>query len=106
MTNVAVFNIGTKPIKNRFEFNFNSLFKLCIVPLSLDLKSMLKTLKKYWIFIATMGGLSVLILTAFYNILKTERVLPIYQPAQVNPELVDSSIQYQKNTIRLPTLNL
>ena len=83
-------------MKNRFEFNFNSLFKLCIVPLSFDLKSMLKTLKKYWIFIATMGGLSVLILTAFYNILKPERVLPIYQPAQVNPELVDSSIQYQK----------
>tara|TARA_B100000524_G_scaffold5016_1_gene3327 strand:+ start:481 stop:1113 length:633 start_codon:yes stop_codon:yes gene_type:complete len=43
-----------------------------------------------------MGVLSVLILTAFYKILKPERVLPIYQPAQVNPELVDSSIQYQK----------
>ena len=106
MTNVAVFNIGTKPIKNRFEFNFNSLFKLCIVPLSLDLKSMLKTLKKYWIFIATMGGLSVLILTAFYNILKTERVLPIYQPAQVNPELVDSSIQYQKKYHKIADFEL
>ncbi len=57
---------------------------------------MLKSLKKYWIFITTMGVLSVLILTAFYKILKPERVLPIYQPAQVNPELVDSSIQYQK----------
>jgi hypothetical protein len=56
MTNVAVFNIGTKPIKNRFEFNFNSLFKLCIVPLSLDLKSMLKTLKKILDIYSDHGG--------------------------------------------------
>ena len=67
---------------------------------------MLKTLKKYWIFIATMGSLSLLILTAFYNILKPERVLPIYQPAKVNPELVDSSIQYQKKYHKIADFEL
>ena len=40
--------------------------------------------------------LSVVILTAFYNILKPEKVLPIYQPAQVNSELVDTSLHYKK----------
>ena len=67
---------------------------------------MLKSLKKYWIFITTMGVLSVLILTAFYKILKPERVLPIYQPAQVNPELVDSSIQYQKKYHKINNFTL
>ena len=67
---------------------------------------MLKSLKKYWIFITTMGVLSVLILTAFYKILKPERVLPIYRPAQVNPELVDSSIQYQKKYHKINNFTL
>ena len=40
--------------------------------------------------------LSVIIITTFYNILKPNKVLPIYQPAQVNFELVDSTIQHKK----------
>lgn len=40
--------------------------------------------------------LSVIIIASFYNILKPTRTLPIYQPAQVNYELVDSTIQHQK----------
>ena len=40
--------------------------------------------------------LSIVIITGFYNILKPSKVLPIYQPAQVNVELVDSTIQHQK----------
>ena len=53
-------------------------------------------LKKYKFFITTMVVLSVIIITTFYNILKPNKVLPIYQPAQVNFELVDSTIQHKK----------
>jgi protein SCO1/2 len=35
--------------------------------------------------------LSAIILTLFYSVKKT---LPIYNPADVNPELVDSTVQY------------
>jgi protein SCO1/2 len=53
-------------------------------------------LKKYKLFITTLFVLSCIIITLFYNILKPIKVLPIYQPAQVNYELVDSTIQHQK----------
>ncbi len=52
--------------------------------------------KKYKLFITTLLVLSCIIITLFYNILKPIKVLPIYQPAQVNYELVDSAIQHQK----------
>lgn len=57
---------------------------------------MLKVLQKYKLFITTLAVLSVVIITGFYNILKPTKTLPIYQPAQVNFELVDSTIQHQK----------
>ena len=57
---------------------------------------MFKTVVKYRIFIITMAVVSALILALFYNILKPQRVLPIYQPAQVNAALVDTAIQYKK----------
>lgn len=57
---------------------------------------MFKVLHKYKLFITTLAVLSVVIITAFYNILKPTKTLPIYQPAQVNFELVDSTIQHQK----------
>ena len=40
--------------------------------------------------------LSIVIISIFYQILKPREVLPIFQPAQVNKELVDSTIQYVK----------
>ena len=56
----------------------------------------LEILQKYKLFISTMVVLSIDIIIGFYNILKPSKVLPIYQPAQVNVELVDSTIQHQK----------
>jgi protein SCO1/2 len=41
-----------------------------------------------------MGCLSVIIITAFYFALKEKNVLPVYQPTNVNVELVDNSIQH------------
>ena len=43
-------------------------------------------------FIVTV--LSTIILSLFYSALKPKKTLPIYNPSMVNPELVDSTIQY------------
>ncbi len=42
----------------------------------------------------TMGVVSIIILSLFYNALKPPKSLPIYNPAMVNPELVDSTMQH------------
>lgn len=62
--------------------------------------------KKYKLFITTLFVLSYIIITLFYNILSPIRILPIYQPAQVNYELVDSTIQYQKKYHRIANFSL
>ncbi len=43
-------------------------------------------------FIVTV--LSIIILALFYSALKPKKTLPIYNPSMVNPELVDSTVQY------------
>jgi protein SCO1/2 len=40
--------------------------------------------------------LSIIIISIFYQILKPREVLPVFQPAKVNEELVDSTIQHVK----------
>ena len=42
----------------------------------------------------------------FYRALKTEKRLPIYQPAMVNFELVDSTLQHQKKHHRIANFTL
>lgn len=51
-------------------------------------------LYKYRIFIGIFIVFSAITLTLFYNALKPQKTLPIYNPADVNPELVDSTVQY------------
>ncbi|KDN56549.1 SCO family protein [Flavobacterium seoulense] len=55
---------------------------------------MKSVLYKYRIFIGIFLVFSVITLSLFYNALKPQKTLPIYNPADVNPELVDSTIQY------------
>ena len=62
--------------------------------------------KKYKLFISTLTVLSCIIIMLFYNILSPVKTLPIYQPAQVNYELVDSTIQYQKKYHRIADFSL
>lgn len=38
--------------------------------------------------------LSIIIITLFYNALDPKKTLPIYDPSDVNPELVDSTMQH------------
>lgn len=55
---------------------------------------MLEFFKKFKIYFATMFVVSVVTLTLFYNALTPAKSLPIYNPSMVNPELVDTTIQY------------
>lgn len=57
---------------------------------------MLKFFRKYRFFFAFMMVLSAVIVYLFYNALKPEEVLPVYQPSMVNAELVDVDLQYKR----------
>ncbi|MCB9426689.1 MAG: SCO family protein [Flavobacteriales bacterium] len=52
--------------------------------------------KRYKYFIISFVLFSVIVLTLYYNALNPPKRLPIYSPAEVNPELVDTSIQHVK----------
>ena len=55
---------------------------------------MKSTFKKYRIFIGVFVIFSTITLYLFYGALKPAKTLPIYNPSDVNPELVDSTVQY------------
>ena len=57
---------------------------------------MLSFFKDYKYFGIALAILSVIIILVFYNILDVEKPLPIYQPATVNSELVDSTLLDQR----------
>jgi len=63
-------------------------------------------LKKYRKFLSLLAILSTIILLLFYNALLPVKKLPIYQPAMVNFELVDSTIQHQKKYHRIADFSL
>jgi protein SCO1/2 len=50
--------------------------------------------RKYLIFFSVLGVLSILIMTLFYLALKPKKRLPIFNPSDVNPELVDTTVQF------------
>jgi len=62
--------------------------------------------QKYRLFILSLGSVSGVTLLLFYQALKPERRLPIYQPAMVNYELVDSTLQHQKKFHRIANFSL
>lgn len=51
-------------------------------------------LNQYRKFIVVVVVFSTIVLTLFYFALKPKKTLPIYNPADVNPELVDTTVQY------------
>jgi protein SCO1/2 len=55
---------------------------------------MLDFLKKFRIFFGIMSVFSIICITLFYFALRQKKSLPIYNPSDVNPELVDSTVQY------------
>ena len=56
------------------------------------MKSLLYRYRKFFIVLILF---SVVTISLFYSALKPQKTLPIYNPADVNPELVDSTIQYK-----------
>jgi protein SCO1 len=55
---------------------------------------MLTFLNRNKLFLTIFFVFSVITLTVFYTALKPKKTLPIYSPSMVNPELVDSTVQY------------
>jgi protein SCO1/2 len=55
---------------------------------------MLPFFKKYKFFLLTMFVFSVVFLTISYQLLQPKKMLPIMNPADVNPELVDTTVQH------------
>jgi protein SCO1 len=55
---------------------------------------MLHYLRKYKVFIITFVIFSVVFLSLTFYFLKPKKFLPIYNPADINPEMVDSTVQY------------
>lgn len=51
-------------------------------------------LKKYRIFIIAMGILTIVFLSISYQLLNPKKQLPVFNPSDVNPEMVDTAIQY------------
>ena len=63
-------------------------------------------LKKYRKFLVVFTVVSFIILMLFYNALLPVEKLTVYQPAMVNFELVDSTIQHQKKFHRIADFSL
>lgn len=60
---------------------------------------MLSYFKRYRFFIIGFFLLCVVIMSLFYNALKPAKKLPIYTPAMVNPEMVDTLVQHKNNKL-------
>lgn len=67
---------------------------------------MLSFFKDYKIFAIVFGVISIIIIFIIYNTLNVYQPLPIYQPAMVSTELVDSTIQYQKKYHKIADFTL
>ena len=67
---------------------------------------MLSFFKDYKIFAIVFLVLSIIILSIIYNTLNVYQPLPIYQPAMVSNELVDSTLQYQKKYHKIADFKL
>ena len=62
---------------------------------------MFQFFKPYKKFILLFFIISALIYIGIYNLLSPEKMLPIYSPRDINPELVDSSVQHIGNDHRI-----
>jgi protein SCO1/2 len=67
---------------------------------------MLSFFKDYKYFAIVFVIISIVILTIIYNIFDVYKPLPIYQPAMVNTEMVDSTIQYIKKYHKIADFSL
>ncbi len=67
---------------------------------------MLSFFAKFKKLVVVLSILSVFILAAIYTLMKPVEKLPVYQPAFVNTELVDTTVQYVKKYHSIPDFSL
>ncbi|APY11129.1 SCO family protein [Seonamhaeicola sp. S2-3] len=67
---------------------------------------MLSFFKEYKKFAIVFAVISAIIIAVIYNTLNVYKPLPIYQPAMVSTELVDSTIQYKKKYHKIADFSL
>jgi protein SCO1/2 len=67
---------------------------------------MLQFFSNYKWFFVVMFVLSAIIIYTFYTVLKPTKKLPIYQPADVNVELVDTTVQYVRKYHKIKDFEL
>lgn len=72
---------------------YSTIIGRCFLILQ-KLFAMVQFLKKYRLFIIVLFALSAIILFLFNTALTPQKYLKVYSPADVNPELVDSTVQY------------
>ena len=63
-------------------------------------------IKKYRVFILSIAVVSISAILMFYNVLKPEEKLPIYQPNMVSFQLVDSTVQHVKRFHKIKDFSL
>jgi protein SCO1/2 len=56
---------------------------------------------KYRKFFGVLLVFSIIVISLFYTALKPKKTLPIFNPSDVNPELVDTTVQYIANKHRI-----
>jgi protein SCO1/2 len=66
----------------------------------------LKFFKKSIPTLAIMGIFSVIMIYAIYSLLTPEKKLPVFNPADVNPKLVDQSVSHIKNNHKVSDFEL
>jgi protein SCO1/2 len=62
------------------------------LPQILFMKSLLYKYRKFFLVLFVFSAVTI---SLFYSALKPKKTLPIFNPADVNPELVDSTMQYK-----------
>ena len=63
-------------------------------------------IKRYRVFILSIAVVSISAILMFYNVLKPEEKLPIYQPNMVSFQLVDSTVQHVKRFLKIIDFSL
>jgi|SRR5699024_5084013 len=67
---------------------------------------MLKFFRKYIFLALIIGFISVIMIVVMTQIMTPTRTLPIYQPSQVDSQLVDTTIQYVRKYHKIENFNL
>ena len=95
-----------KHVKNSYLITILSYFCIKIDTNASKRIVMLTFFKDYKYFAIVFLVISIIIITLIYNALNVYQPLPIFQPAMVNEEMVDSTIQHQRKFHKIADFKL